>query len=182
MQTQPEPRFRRRLPCRVKVAGSSNSAMVLNVSRSGLFIQTSAAPPPGTAVVVDLDVASGSEPIPIEGRVVWRRMVASHLRSITQGGVGVRIVSAPDAYYRFISAVAGDVPIPRSLADAGPAEPAPESDLESPGLEYRVRVKQEGGSRTRLLTIQSVSEEEARNGVLEIVGSGWVILELKLTS
>jgi hypothetical protein len=156
--------------------------MVLNVSRSGLFIQTSAAPPPGSAVVIDLDVASGSEPVAIEGRVVWRRMVASHLRSITQGGVGVRIVSAPDAYYSFISSVAGDEPMPRSLADAGPTEPVLEPGSESPGLEFRVRVKQEGGSRTRLLTIQSVSEEEARNGVLEIVGSGWVILELKSTS
>jgi len=154
----------------------------LNLSSSGFFIQTSAAPPPGSAVVIDLDVASDSEPVSIDGRVVWRRMVASHLRTITQGGVGVRIVSAPDAYYSFLSAVAGDVPTPRPSADAETADPALESGSESPGLEFRVRVKQEGGSRTRLLTIQSVSEEEARNGVLEIVGPGWVILELKSTS
>jgi hypothetical protein len=173
--------------------------MVLNVSKSGLFIQTSAAPAPGTAVVIDLDVASGEESVPLQGRVVWRRMVASQLRSISQGGVGIRIESAPEAYERFILAVAGDDSSSASSADAETAGPElasepdssgaasepdtaePASDSESAGLEFRVRVKQEGGMRTRMMTIQSLSEEEARSGALEIVGPGWAILEVKST-
>jgi hypothetical protein len=35
--------------------------------------------------------------------------------------------------------------------------------------------------RTRMLTLQSLSEQEARSGALEIVGPGWVILEVKST-
>ena len=182
METKPEPRFRKRLPCRLKVAGNSHSAMVLNVSRNGLFVQTSAGPSPGAAVVIDLDVASGSDTVPIEGRVVWRRVVASHLRTITLGGIGVRIQSAPEAYYSFLSEVAGEAPSTGPSAGCETAGPVLESCSDSPVIEFRVRVKQEGGSRTRTLMLESGSEEEARNGVMEIVGAGWVILELKSTS
>ena len=130
-------------------------------------------------MVIDLDVASGLDTVPIEGRVVWRRVVASHLRTISLGGVGVRIQSAPEAYYSFLSEVAGEAPSAGPPAGCETASPAPESRSEAPVIEFRVRVKQEGGSRTRTLMLESESEEEARNGAMEIVGEGWAILELK---
>jgi Tfp pilus assembly protein PilZ len=179
---QVEPRFRKRLPCRLKVAGSSHSGMVLNLSRGGLFVQTSAGPPTGADVVVDLDVASHPDTVPIGGRVVWRRMVAPHLRTLTQGGVGVRIESAPEVYYSFLSGVSGEAPGTRSSVDCETAEPALESRSDSPGIEFRVRVKQEGGPRSRTLTLHSESEEEARSRALSIVGAGWAVLELKRSS
>ena len=182
MYAQAEPRFRKRLPCRLKVAGSSHSGMVLNLSRGGLFVQTSAGPPPGADVVVDLDVASHSDTVPIGGRVVWRRMVAPHLRTLTQGGVGVRIESAPEVYYSFLSGVAGEAPGARPSADCETAGPALESPSDSPGIEFRVRVKQEGGPRSRTLTLHSESEEEACGRALSIVGAGWAVLELKRSS
>jgi Tfp pilus assembly protein PilZ len=86
--TQAEPRFKKRLPCRVKVAGSSHAGMVLNMSRGGLFIQTSAGPSPGAGVMVDLDVASRSDTVPIGARVVWKRVVASHRRSWRSHRIG----------------------------------------------------------------------------------------------
>jgi hypothetical protein len=153
--------------------------MVLNLSRGGLFVQTSAGPPTGADVVVALDVASHPETVPIEGRVVWRRMVAPHLRTLSQGGIGVRIENAPEVYYRFLSGVAGEAPGTCPLADPETAEPAQESPSESPGIEFRVRVRQEGGPRSRTLTLNSESEEEARNRALSIAGRGWAILELK---
>lgn len=183
METQAEPRFKKRLPCRLKVGGSSQAAMVLNVSRSGLFVQTSAGPPPGASVLIDLDVASRSNTVPIGGKVVWRRMVAPHLRTLSQGGIGVRIESASEAYYRFLSDVAGGVPPlagPREVEDV--ASPAPESPEESPGTPFRVRVKQESGPRSRTIVVRSQSESEARKRALGVVGAGWVILELESLS
>jgi Tfp pilus assembly protein PilZ len=177
--TQAEPRFKKRLPCRLKVAGSSHTAMVLNVSRGGLFVQTSAGPPPGADVEIDLDVASRTEAVPIGARVVWRRVVAPHLRTIAPGGVGVRIESAPEAYYSFLSAMAGEASTAPPCAGCESAGPALEAQPQSPGIEFRVRVKQEGGSRSRTLTFHSESEAEARTKALRIAGAGWVILELE---
>ena len=179
MEAQAEPRFKKRLPCRLKVAGSSHSGMVLNLSRGGLFVQTSAGPPPGADVVVDLDVASQPDTVPVGGRVVWRRMVVPHLRTLTQGGIGVRIENAPEVYYSFLSGVAGEAPATHLSADSESAEPVLESPSESPGIEFRVRVKQAGGPRSRTLSLRSESEEEARSRALSIAGAGWAILELK---
>ena len=133
-------------------------------------------------MVVDLDVASHPDTVPIGGRVVWRRMVAPHLRTLTQGGIGVRIENAPEVYYSFLSGVAGEVPSMRPAADSETAGPVLESPSESPGIEFRVRVKQEGGPRSRTLTLHSESEEEACGRALSIAGAGWVVLELKRTS
>jgi Tfp pilus assembly protein PilZ len=183
VETQAEPRFKKRLPCRLKVAGNSHAAMVLNLSRSGLFVQTSAGPPPGASVMIDLDVANRSDIVPIGGKVVWRRMVAPHLRTISQGGIGVRIESASEAYFRFLSDVAGGVPPATSPPAAGKAAPrAQKSPPEPPGTEFRVRIKQQGGPRSRTMVVKSRSEDEARRRALAAVGSGWVILELESSS
>jgi hypothetical protein len=157
--------------------------MVLNVSRSGLFVQTSAGPPPGASVLIDLDVANRSNTVPIGGKVVWRRVVATHLRTLSQGGIGVRIESASEAYYSFLSDVAGGVtPAAGPLAVEDVASPAPESPQEAPGTPFRVRVKQQGGPRSRTIVVRSQSEDEARKRALGVVGAGWVILELESSS
>lgn len=179
MEAKAEPRFRKRLPCRVKVDGSSHAGMVLNVSRGGLFVQTSAGPPPGAGVVVDLDLANRSKTVPIGGRVVWRRVVASHLRTLSQGGFGIRIELAPEAYYRFLLAVAGEVPGARPSAACESAGPALETRPDSPRRGFRVRLKQEGAPRSRTMVLHCGSEEEARSRALATVGASWVILELE---
>jgi Tfp pilus assembly protein PilZ len=156
--------------------------MVLNVSRCGLFIQTSAGPSPGASVAIDLDVASQPDTLPIGARVVWRRVVAPHLRALSQGGIGVRIDSAPEAYYGFLAWVAGEAPSARPSGGLETREPAPESRSEAPKMEFRVRVKQAGGPRSRTLTLRCESLEEARTRALTIVGSDWVILEAECSA
>ena len=177
MQTQTEPRFKKRLPCRLRVDGGSHSGMVLNMSRRGLFVQTSAGPSPGTQVAIDLDVANHTNTVPIGARVVWRRVVAPHLRSVTRGGIGVRIDSAPEAYYSFLAEVAGEVPAGRPSRGLEASGPSPESRPEAPKTEFRVRVKQSGGPRSRTLTLRCESVKEARERALTVAGSGWVVLE-----
>jgi Tfp pilus assembly protein PilZ len=182
VHAQAEPRFRKRLPCRLKVAGGSHSAMVLNVSRCGLFVQTSAGPPPGASVAIDLDVARHPDTLPIGARVVWRRVVAPHLRALSQGGIGVRIDSAPEAYYGFLAGVAGETPGARPSGGPETSGPAPEARSDASTMEFRVRVKQTGGPRSRTLTLRCESVEEARARALAIVGSDWVILEAECSA
>ena len=87
-QHRVEQRYRKRIPCRLGVAGSDFTGMVLNLSRTGLFVQTSATARPGDEIRLDLMIPSQPESIELAGKIVWKRIVAAHLRSFTQGGVG----------------------------------------------------------------------------------------------
>ena len=91
--------------------------MVLNLSGTGLFVQTNASAQPGDPVELTL---GGS--IPVTGEVVWRRQVAPMLRSVAEGGVGVRIRNAPEAYYLLPEAADA---IERLQAHGVRTEPAP---------------------------------------------------------
>jgi len=152
--------------------------MVLNVSRGGLFVQTSVQAQPGDEVRIHLNLKSPPEAVPLGGQVVWRRGVAAHLRSVSRGGIGMRVRQAPESYYRFLSQLAQggvrDAP-----ADTRPPIAAPEAAPAHDRPSYRVRVQQQGGPRSRTLTVIGESEEEARRRALARVGTGWLVLEVQ---
>ena len=56
MHTAVDPRFKKRVPCRLRAPGGAGAGMVLNVSRGGLFVQTSTVASPGQTVHIDLGV------------------------------------------------------------------------------------------------------------------------------
>lgn len=169
MQAYAEPRFRQRLPCQLRAGQSAFAGMVLNLSRGGLFVQTTAGVRPGQAVRLELSLGPHGA-IPIEGRVVWRRVVASQLRTVMAGGFGLRIRSAPKPYLEYLEGLAqGDrTPPPSSAPPTAPARP---SDA------YRVRLQQQDGPRSRVLTVNAESEKDARRRALQIVGGTWVVVE-----
>ena len=101
MTEMTQPRYRRRVPCRMHVGQQNYAGVVLNLSGTGLFVQTSASASPGETIELTL---GGS--IPVSGEVVWRRKVAPMLRSVAEGGVGVLIHNAPEAYYALLASAA----------------------------------------------------------------------------
>jgi hypothetical protein len=143
--------------------------MILNVSRSGLFVQTTASVKPGETIRVALNPGAQREAIPIDGQVVWKRVVAAHLRSVERGGLGLRIRNAPESYYSFLLEVAD------RTGGAGSDQTAAGPDIPR----YQLRLKQEGGPRSRVLQIHSESEDEARQRALDQMGPGWAVLEIK---
>jgi Tfp pilus assembly protein PilZ len=161
---QAEPRFRKRLSCRFDRGTGASSALVLNVSRGGLFVQTSAQVRPGDRVQIELSPEARTGSIPIGGQVVWKRVVAPHLRSVAPCGVGVRIQEAPAAYYEFVLGLGPEV-APRAHEQSVP--------------EFRVRVKQRVGPRSRSLVVRGVDEAEASRRALAVSGAGWVVLEIE---
>jgi len=166
MYTASERRFKKRVPCRLQVPDGSHSGMVLNVSRGGLFVQTSAGAAPGDAVHLDLAM-EGSEPVPVDARVVWRRVVASHLRTVSTGGMGVAIQYASDAYFGFVACLAAG-------AAAGEPDPAPPTARSG----YRVRLRLAGSPRTRIVIVDGADETEARQQARAVVGLQWSVLDL----
>jgi Tfp pilus assembly protein PilZ len=162
-------RFRKRVPCRLSVPSGSYSGMVLNVSRGGLFVQTSAGASPGDAVHLDLAVDE-AQPVPVDARVVWRRVVASHLRTVSTGGIGVHIQYASDAYFGFVACLAA--------APGSETEDAPRAPRASAKPAYRVHLRFAGSPRTRLVVVEAADEAEARERARAVAGAQWVVLGL----
>jgi hypothetical protein len=169
VQTAIDRRFKKRVPCRFSVPGGSYSGMVLNVSRGGMFVQTSAAVSPGDAVHIEL-AAGDAEPLGVDARVVWRRVVAPRLRTVSTGGMGVHIQYACDAYFGFLA----------QLAALRPAEAAAEHAPERPA--YRVRLLLAGSTRSRSLLVEAEDEAEARERAAALAGPGWIVLAAEASS
>ena len=164
MHTTLDPRFKKRLPCRLALADGAHSGMVLNLSRGGMFVQTSAAASPGDAVHIDLSVAE-ADALGVDARVIWRRVVAPHLRAVSTVGMGVHIQAASEAYFGLVA----------RLAEGAPGETPPASQA---GPAFRVRLRLEGSVRTRLVTVAAADPAEACARATQRAGPGWVALEV----
>ena len=90
---QPEPRFKKRVPCDLIVAGARHPGIVLNISRGGLYVQTSVVFQRGAWVAVDLN-SRVEQAIGLDAVVMWNRKVAAQLRGVRHGGVGLQIRNA----------------------------------------------------------------------------------------
>jgi Tfp pilus assembly protein PilZ len=99
-------RFKKRLSCRLKQKQQIYAGMVLDLSRTGLFVQTSAGAKPGDEVEVLLGGSEQTAPVALTAAVVWQRKVPHQLRVAVEGGVGLKIRYAPEPYYAILADVA----------------------------------------------------------------------------
>ena len=98
-------RVKMRIVCAVSLGEQRHSGLVLNVSPSGLFVQTHAKPLSGDTVRVALNVPGAAEAMVLDATVVWKRVVPAGLVPVAQGGVGLCLVSPPEGYYQFLADV-----------------------------------------------------------------------------
>ena len=167
-ETRIAKRHKWRLACEVVCDGRSQRAIVIDLSQTGVFVQTGTRLPPGAEVAVRLLLTDATEPILIRAKVARNKQVPPQLTSVARGGVGLRILDAPDAYYETISSLeGGDSRRQPSAAASEPAAPAPAR------TRFRVRVKQSDGPRSRSVEILAESPDEARARALAEVGAGW---------
>jgi len=223
------PRKKRRLICELETASQRKQGIVLNLSETGLFVQTMLVPPSDEDVIVHIENTEGGDTLLLRTRLIRIRQVPAQLVSISPRGLGLRIVSAPAEYRALVwrdDVEQGDgleippspVPKPAGSLPSTPApqsEPAPEpprslrsrtsrksdkslrsrprtsktrkSDRtlrpppvpDAPELiHFRVRVSQIGSPRSRTLSVQAGSEQEAALRVHEELGAEWTIKEL----
>ena len=67
-----EERIQKRIPCSIEFQGEVHQAIVLNLSRAGLFVQTRVSPRRGAKVAVALDSGKGGR-LDLPTRVAWKR-------------------------------------------------------------------------------------------------------------
>ncbi len=199
MERRRAPRVKRRMPCVLHYEGKRHTGLVHDVSANGVFVLTSASPRPGDSLELELPLPGVAAPIRLQGRVARRRTVPARLRSLAQGGVGLRITGAPEEYFGFVASLLPDrdrseepastrrkttslekrarkLALRRALGPRPePAPPAPEKPDPPPSRgRYQVKLKQ--GPRFLTLTVEADSEAEAREQALREVGAGWRIL------
>ena len=157
-------RHRWRLACEIVSDGRSQRAIVLDMSQTGVFVQTGTRLPPGADVEVRVLLTDAAEPISLRAKVARNKQVPPQLTSVARGGVGLKIIDAPAAYYATIAALEGTDTAGQPNVSAAP-QPA--------RTRYRVRVKQADGPRSRSVEILADSPDDARTLALAQVGKGW---------
>jgi hypothetical protein len=159
-------RKKRRIPCQLWVGEREHSALILDVSPSGLFVQTHAKTQRGERIRLNFSHEDALLELKVE--VVRTKLVPQNLLAAAKGGIGVRIVSAPEEYYELLA----------SLGITERAKPTFELERE-PGLRFRVHVAQIGGPRSRRVELAAPDEAAARTRALEELGDGWKILRVE---
>jgi hypothetical protein len=91
-------RAKRRFTCSFTVRGQSYRGITLNLSMTGLFVQTDTTVPPGSPIELHLMGAGLAPDVHITGVVARRRAVPQTLATVIRRGIGVRITAAPVEY------------------------------------------------------------------------------------
>ncbi len=159
-------RKKRRIPCQLWVGEREHSALILDLSPSGLFIQTHAKTQ--RAERLRLQFSYEEAPLELKVEVVRIKNVPQNLLAAAKGGIGVRIVSAPEEYYELLA----------GLGIHERAKPTFEFERE-PGLRFRVYVAQIGGPRSRRVEVAASDTDAAAARALEELGGGWKVLRIE---
>ncbi|MBW2269869.1 MAG: PilZ domain-containing protein, partial [Deltaproteobacteria bacterium] len=120
------PRTKKRLSCNLVVNDQRYTGIVIDVSASGLFVQTSVAPKPGSSVELELQLPSGDF-LPLHATVARRRSVPARLRSVVRCGLGLSLEHVPEAFFSLVEELQG----PREAVPQKEATPRPKAAAHS---------------------------------------------------
>ncbi len=201
-------RKRRQMPCTLTLDGRNHGGLILDLSPGGLYIQGSTKIKPGDQIEIQMTIPGIEGRHQLQVEVVRKVVVPVQLLKVARGGVGVRIINAPEAYYQFMdelgvtadagtskieqlenrrarSAAAAPLAEAKSEPDSEPkAEAEPEAKAETPALQpkFSVRIKQSQGPRSRTVSVEADSEDDARRQALHAAGAGWIVLGVERAS
>lgn len=173
MQVQRYPRLVKRVPCAIHVGERRYTGLVINLSQGGLFVQTHASAGRGSPVDLELNAPGEGEGITLQGTVAWRKVVPGQLQQLSAGGFGLEIENADERYYqalaRWMRVEGGSSGVEMETGTD------PDPDLPT----WRVRVRASTGPRTRTLSLEAASSEEAREAALGHIGGDWRVIEIE---
>jgi len=93
------------MACSLLIDKRHYTGIVLDVSATGLFIQTSASPSPNEVVDLELSIPGNPEVVPVRAIVARRKVVPPRLITVAHGGIGHRIENAPEAYFSMVASL-----------------------------------------------------------------------------
>jgi len=102
-------RTRKRLACSLLSENARTAGLILDLSSTGIFVQTSAQFETGDAVGVEFEPPGSFDTLRLEGRVARRKTAPARLKSIVPAGVGIEIERAPEEFYALVAELQGVV-------------------------------------------------------------------------
>ena len=90
------------MTCELRYDGRKASGIVLDLSSSGIFVQTSAQPAAHCIVVVHLEARGNTPMLDLRTRVARQKRVPPRLAGLDPPGLGLQILDAPDAYFQLV--------------------------------------------------------------------------------
>jgi hypothetical protein len=167
-------RAKRRFTCELMVDGQRSTGIILDVSESGIFVQTATRIAPNTRVDVMITGQRNVPDMQLRAVVARQKRTDPRLVSVNAGGLGLKILDAPPSYYEHMVVREEGVAAPRPARRSARKTAAPAEA----GKRFTVRVSQVEGTRTRNLEVTAASPEAARKTALDELGEGWEILEI----
>jgi hypothetical protein len=163
------PRYRCQMPCVLRIGAKRHDAKVLDLSSTGLSVRT------------EIDLAQGDEvELTIEPAIQFQAIAWRTMRTRTGFVIGMMLSNQSSAFDALVARQGARQPAPGAIESA-PKPPVPPLRPRAPDPWWRVRVKEVGGNRTRLVALAAPSRDEAIARSLAEIGSGWEILEAELT-
>ncbi len=173
------------MSCEIHVNGARHSGIVLDVSATGLFVQTNVKPSPGIVAMLLLSLPGAKEPVAMKARVARKKMVPPQLLALTGGGVGFAITEPAEAYLDFVAEMspehAESVAQERAKcrarkgSGAGGRKESGEKREEAP-KRFRIHAVETSTGRKNTFLATCPSEQEASDQVLEELGDEWKVL------
>lgn len=201
------PRHRCRLRCNVQHGKKQDAALVVDVSLSGLCVQTALPLSQGDAVRVEF----------LEPMRIQIKALAWNVRRVRKGGeitnvVGMMLSEVGPEYETIVARISGGSPGERATARPAPtssparasqaggaaaarsAPPAQDPNdvtkrltpvrgmppLPSGRLPWwKLRVKETSSNRSRMLTLAAATAEDAAAKAMQEMGAGWEVVDVR---
>jgi hypothetical protein len=163
--------------------------IAVDVSASGLFVQTNAKPMPGAMVELKVSLPGVDEPAVMEARVARKKVVPVELLTLAQGGVGLSLRQPADAYLDFVADISPEhaeaVAKIRARKGAGSvggggngkgARSGSGANGAAAANRFRIHAVEIATGKKNSFLVSCASEQEAGEEVLKQLGNDWQVL------
>ena len=147
MRDRTSPRLKKRISCALTRGDRHHSGIVLDISSSGLFVQTNAKPRPGEEVGVELSVPGRKQSVSLRARVARAKLVPPQLLTIAQGGLGLHIDTPPAEYLTLVEQLTEPVKMERVSILSKTSDDAPEKPITQQAHDRIAALRQRSSSR-----------------------------------
>jgi len=166
-------RVKRRITCELVVDGKRQSGIVLDLSATGLFVQTAVTSPVGKEVEVHLAATRTTPALTLRTRVARGKRVPPQLLTAAGGGVGLRVINPPAAFAQLSAGDGESTPSPPQ-----PSPEAPSTANNQTQRRFQVRLQATSGMRSRSVVVQCADAKAAKAQASALVGRGWDVVDV----
>ena len=182
------PRKKKRLSCEIVSNESRYSGIAIDISATGLFVQTNVKPMPGSPVEIRLSLPGVAAPVAMRARVARKKVVPAELLTLAQGGIGLSLEQPADAYLDFVAGLSPEhaEAVARIRARAGAVDRGGDTgEGARPGggasgapaiMRFRIHAVEAATGKRNTFLASCASEREASDEVLKQLGDDWQVL------